>query len=177
MQNLIVRITQENSSLLENPQIGCFILADNLSSAQMENYISQAKQYDKLILLEGSQAVEGYIKYKADGLIINTTGQEKPQKMIREVQKKCPRAILGVVSRNRRHEAMLVSECEPDFVIFKVWREGLAANAELIEWYSELFLLQCAVQVEEDVDFASLSADLVILSDVQYAELARRKKV
>jgi hypothetical protein len=68
---------------------------------------------------------------------------------------------------------MLVSECEPDFLIFRFWRDGWEANRELLKWYNELFLIQCAAQVEEDCDFKSLPCDFVILNDVAFSEVSK----
>ncbi len=168
MQNFIVRITQENFKLLDNAEIGCFILPDTTSAEFTAAFITKAHAADKLVLCDGDKALDFYLQYNPDGLILNTVKEANPAKMIKEVQKKAKRAVLGVVTRNRRHEAMIVSECEPDFVIFKFWKDGLAANKELLDWYAELFLIQNAAQIEEDFDFSSLNADFIILDDVKY---------
>lgn len=48
---------------------------------------------------------------------------------------------------------------------------------ELVQWYSELFLIQSAVFCrEEGVDFRSLAADIVILNDRFYKILVAKKK-
>lgn len=168
MQNFIVKITQENTKLLQKPEIGCFILSDKCSPQFAENFVSEAHRQNKLVLCEGENAVAFYQKFNTDGLILNTVKENNPQKLVKAIQKQAPKAILGVVSRNRRHEAMLVSECEPDFVIFKFWKDGFAANKELLDWYAELFLIQNAAQIEEDIDFGVLNADFIILTDTQY---------
>jgi len=170
MQNFIVRITQENFKLLEQAEIGCFILPDTASPEFASEFIKKAHAADKLVLAEGENALDFYLQYNPDGLILNTVKAEKPQKLIKEVQKKAQKAVLGVVTRNRRHEAMLVSECEPDFVIFKFWKDGFESNKELLDWYGELFLIQNAAQIEDDCDFSALSADFIILDDVKYLE-------
>lgn len=171
MQNLIIRITQENTSLISAPQIGCFILPESLSPKFIQEFIIKAQNTDKLVLMEGKNALDSYLKYKPDGMIINTIEQENPAKIIKEIQKKAKGAITGVICRNRRHEAMLISECEPDFIIFKVWQDGFDHNAELINWYSDFFLIQCAAQIEDDIDFSKLKSDFVILSDTQFSAL------
>lgn len=74
--------------------------------------------------------------------------------------------IVGVVTRNRRHEAMLVSECEPGFVIFRAWQDGIEKIKELTSWYNEMFLIQSALLPMEDIDYASFETDFVILDDV-----------
>lgn len=63
---------------------------------------------------------------------------------------------------------MLVSECEPDFVAFKVWQEGLEQTRELLQWYNELFLIQSAAQIEDNsADISAISADFIIIDDVE----------
>ena len=48
---------------------------------------------------------------------------------------------------------------------------------ELVQWYSELFLIQSAVFCrEEGVDFRSLAADIVILNDRFYKILVAKKQ-
>lgn len=167
MQNLIVRITQENLNLINKEKSGCFILAESLSEDFACDFTAMAQQKGKLVLTSGEQALENYQKFKADGLIIDTIKESAPQKIIRQIKEKAPKAVLGVVVRNRRHEAMLVSECEPDFVIFKFWNDGFNANAELLKWYGELFLIQNAVWPQDDVSCAELPADFVIADDVR----------
>ena len=168
MQNFIIRITQENTTSVDAAGIGCFILPDTLDAAFVDEFILKAHAQNKLVLTEGENALDFYAAHGADGLILDVSKSEQPQKSVKQVQKKAPRAILGVVSRNRRHEAMLISECEPDFVIFKVWQSGFEANKELLAWYSELFLIQCAAQVEEACDYAALPVDFVILNDSDF---------
>ncbi len=171
MQNFIVRITQENFKLLNRAEIGCFILPDTTSPEFAAEFIAKACAADKLVLAEGEKALDFYLQYNPDGLILNTAKEANPAKAIKEVQKKAKKAVLGVVTRNRRHEAMLVSECEPDFVIFKFWKDGFESNKELLDWYGELFLIQNAAQIEEDCDFSALNADFIILDDVKYTIL------
>lgn len=171
MQNFIVRITQENNNLLNNAEIGCFILPDTTSPKFAETFVTAAHAAGKLVLSEGERALDFYLQYNTDGLILNTAKADKPQKMIKEVQKKAPKAVLGVVTRNRRHEAMIVSECEPDFVIFKFWKDGFESNKELLDWYGELFLIQNAAQIEDDCNYSALNADFIILDDVKYLRM------
>ena len=168
MQNFIIRITQENFKLLNDERFSCFLLPENVQDNFAAEFVEKAHELGKLVLLEGKNALPLYTQYQADGIIIDASRDDRPQKFVKEVQKKAPKAVLGVISRNRRHEAMLISECEPDFVAFKVWKDGLEKSKELLAWYSEFFLIQCAVQIEDDeVDYADLAADLVILDDVK----------
>lgn len=168
MQNFIITITQENFALLNNPQLGCFILGTDLAENFVAEFIERAHHKNKLILFSGKNAAEAYRQHQADGLIIDTSKDDKPQKSLKDIKAEFPRAIIGAITRNRRHEAMLVSETEPDFIIFRFWKDGFADNAELLTWYNELFLIQNAVLPEEDCDFATLQTDFLILRDTEY---------
>ena len=168
MKKLIIRITQENKDLLKDEKIGCFIVPENLSENFMSDFVTAAKEANKLVLIEGENAPETYQKYNADGFIVSTVKEEKPQKILKQLKARNPQAVMGVITRNRRHEAMLVSECEPDFVIFRFWKDGFNENAELLKWYNDLFLIQNAALIEEDCDYKSLPADFIILPDTRY---------
>ncbi|MBO6281787.1 MAG: hypothetical protein J6N49_04555 [Alphaproteobacteria bacterium] len=167
MQNLIIRITQENTKLITDDKIGCFILADSMSAEFMAKFTEEAHKHNKLVLTSGNNAVEAYQNCKADGLIIDSSKEEKPQKLVKQIQAQAKKAILGVITRNRRHEAMLVSECEPDFVIFRFWKDGFSENLELLEWYNELFLIQNAVLPAEEIELSNIRSDFIILDDTR----------
>lgn len=168
MQKLIIRITQENTNLIADSNLQCFILPDSLPQSFIADFCAKAKTAEKLVLLSGEKAADLYLQKLGDGLIVDTSKDENPTKHIKEIKAKCKKSLLGVICRNRRHEAMLVSECEPDFIIFRFWKDGFAANSELLKWYSEFFLIQSAIQPEDEVDTSNLSADFVILSDDAY---------
>lgn len=175
MQNFIVRITQENTELLNNGNIGCFILPDSSSPQFAAQFVSLAHQKNKLVLAEGENAPGFYKQFNTDGFILNTVKAENPQKLLKQAKAQAPKAVIGAVCRNRRHEAMLVSEAEPDFVIFKFWQDGLATNLELLNWYNDLFLIQCAAQIEEDIDLSSVVADFIIIDDVRFCKILLAK--
>ena len=168
MQNFIIRITQENTNLLSDEKIGCFIISDTAEPQFAERFIKEAGQKGKLVLADGDNALQFYQKFNPDGLILNTTREENPRKFIENIRGQAKKAIIGAISRNRRHEAMLVSEAEPDFIIFQLWAEGLENNLELIDWYNEFFLIQNAVWPKENVNISAVKSDFVILEDREY---------
>ena len=169
MQNFIIRITQKKFNLIAETVCQCFILPTISAADFTLEFVQKVHTAGKLVLAQGDDAVTFYQEYGLDGVLIDTVKEAAPQKMIEQVQKQIPQAVLGVISRNRRHEAMLVSECEPDFVAFKVWNEGIEQTKELLEWYNELFLIQSAAQIEDEaVDIAELTADFVIVDDVKF---------
>ncbi len=168
MQNLIIRITQKNNNLINDSNIGCFIVNDDLPSEFIAECKAKASENNKLLLAIGTNAEDLYKQKLVDGVILDTSKESNPKKLIKDFQQNNKGAIVGVISRNRRHEAMLVSECEPDFIIFRVWQNGLEENTELLQWYSDFFLIQSAALIEEDVDFTKLPADFAILTDISY---------
>jgi len=173
MQNFIIRITQENTSLLNNEKIGCFILPDTVSADFAEKFIALARQKEKLVLVYGDNALQFYKQFNPDGLILNTVKQENPRKFIENIRAQIKKAVIGAISRNRRHEAMLTSEAEPDFIIFQIWKDGLQNNLELIDWYNEFFLIQNAAWPQDDADISNLKSDFIILDDVTFFSLAK----
>ena len=168
MQNLIIKITQENTDLIADSKLQCFILPDLLPQSFIADFCAKAEADEKLVLISGENAADLYLQKLGDGLIIDTSKDENPAEKIKEIKAKCKKALLGAICRNRRHEAMLVSECEPDFIIFRFWKDGFAANAELLKWYGEFFLIQSAVMPEDEAEVSNLPADFVILSDTSY---------
>lgn len=168
MQNLIIKITQENTDLIADSKLQCFILPDSLPQSFIADFCAKAEADEKLVLISGENAADLYLQKLGDGLIVDTSKDENPAEKIKEIKAKCKKALLGAICRNRRHEAMLVSECEPDFIIFRFWKDGFAANAELLKWYGEFFLIQSAVMPEDEADVSNLPADFVILSDTSY---------
>lgn len=168
MQNFIIKITQENDKMLQHKEIGCFILGTDLSGEFIKQFISIARQNGQLCLILGENSADVYKEYGADGVVLDLSKNANPKKEIKEFKKSNKNALLGVVSRNRRHESMLISEEEPDFIIFKFWKDGFEENLSLLEWYNEFFLIQNAVLPVEDVDLQKIKSDFLILDDMQY---------
>lgn len=165
MQNFIIKITQKNSPLPINERIGCYIITSDLSDKLIAQIVDKAHEQTKLVLSAGDSAPELYQNFHTDGFILDCSRSEHPQTEVKAARQKYPHAIIGVISRNRRHEAMLISECEPDFIIFRLWREGLEKNLELLQWYGDLFLIQCAALPEEDIPLKNIPADFLILDN------------
>lgn len=169
MQNLIIRITQENNSLLADNALQCFILNTSLPETFLKGFTEKAVSTGKLVLYTGENAAEFYERHDCSGFLLDTTKEEIKQKDIKKIFAAHPHAIKGLICRNRRHEAMLAGECEPDFIVFRTWKDGFAENKKLLDWYAELFLIQSAAQIEDDgINFAELNTDFIILTDSQY---------
>ena len=168
MQNFIIKITQENYNMLQHKEIGCFILGTDLSENFVKEFIDKAHQNEQLCLIYGENFTGSYKEYGADGVVLDLSKNANPKKEIKEFKKNNKDALLGIITRNRRHESMLISEEEPDFIIFKFWKDGFDENLALLEWYNEFFLIQNAVLPVEDIDLQKIKSDFLILDDIRY---------
>ena len=166
MPKFILYITEPDESLLSKHDIECFLLDSSLPEAFCHRFVQEAKTQDKLILAYGVKAQEMCGKYELDGLLLDLSKSENPAVEAKKLREKYKNKILGFISRNRRHEAMIISEAEPDFLIFKVWSAGESGSKDLVKWYNELFLIQSAIWVEdENADFMGYETDNVILNN------------
>ena len=170
MHKFIVSLTSEDMTLIESPDIECFLV--NTEEKHTRELIETAKRHNKLILVNGENACEVCKKYDADGVLIDLSKSEHCAKDVNFARKQIGDKVLGVISRNRRHESMLMSECEPDFVAFKVWQQGIEQTKELVAWYNEMFLIQSAVVLEEPIlNLQNFECDIIIISAAEYKKL------
>lgn len=177
MQKIILKIDREEFKWLEK-DIDCYILSSEFSKKFISEFYEQASKLDKIVLSEGKNAVEICKELNLDGVIADLSSTEEIKSEMLHIKSEIgDNKFLGIITRSRRHEAMIVSENEPDFVIFKVWNEGLEKLEELINWYLEFFLLQLAVIPQDDkVDSQVINADIVILDTKKYKILVDKKE-
>ncbi|MBR2300211.1 MAG: hypothetical protein IJ870_06560 [Alphaproteobacteria bacterium] len=160
MQKIIFKITKENLSLAADSRFECFVLEENLSSHFKQTFTHQAQQSGKLVL---GFSLSDVLAYHLDGIILDLSKSEHIKRDFNTQTKDLKNKFIGVICRNRRHEAMIASECEPDFIIFRAWRDGIENIKELTSWYNEMFLIQSALYPQEDFDYQSFETDFVIL--------------
>ncbi|MFV0627360.1 MAG: hypothetical protein ACK5N8_08440 [Alphaproteobacteria bacterium] len=167
MQKIILKIEQENLDILENEKVECFLLSGAFPDEFVEQVMKKAEKLEKIVLAESLESFLKWKKFALDGLIVDLSKSENINADIKKVREEAGKDVfLGVVSRSRRHEAMIVSENEPDFVIFKVWKDGFASVKELVDWYAEFFLIQqAALLMDEDVEISELASDIIILNE------------
>ena len=161
MQKFIIKIDSATPISEENLSEECYLLNDKVGEEYCANFKEKCK--DKIMLIYGDNAVETAKKCGADGVVLDLGIDDLKEKMklIRKTLGKDK--VVGLITRNRRHESMLVSEVEPDFVIFKIWKDGFENLKELTDWYADFFLIQSAALIMEDgVDYQNLNTDLVI---------------
>ena len=163
MQKIIYRIDAVIPDLLDKSDAECYILNDSLDESYCRQVIDKAAVSDKIILFYGEKAVDVCKKYGADGVVVDL-GAEKLKEQTENLRKTLGKGkFIGLITRNRKHESMLVSEVEPDFVIFKVWKDGFENVKNLTDWYQEFFLIQSAAWLMEDgIDDKMLKTDFII---------------
>lgn len=163
MQKNIIRVDEENNEILENMSEECYVLNADLGADFCRKFTAKAAECERIVLFYGENAVDKAKIYGADGVVLDLGAEEVKDKLVAVRKTLGKGCIVGLFTRNRRHESMLVSEAEPDFVIFKVWKDGFDGVKELTDWYADFFLIQSAAWVmEEGVDVAELRTDFVI---------------
>ena len=178
MPKFILKITQESKEdYISDNNLECFCFSSSLSDAYLQQQVLKAQSADKIVLFEGDEAEEKVKKFAADGLIVDLSKVTAIKKEMRRIKESLPKSFLGVICRNRRHEAMIVSENEPDFIVFKIWEEGKENTLELLRWYNEFFLLQMAVEpMDKNMEISDCPADIIILSPEDYKILVAKKQ-
>ncbi|MCM1323540.1 MAG: hypothetical protein NC218_05215 [Acetobacter sp.] len=163
MQKNIVRVEMADDKILENLTEECYVLNTALEEAFCGAFVKKAGKDERIVLFYGENAVGVAKQFGADGVILDFGAEGLKEKMAKVRQELGQGGVVGLFTRNRRHESMLVSEVEPDFVIFKVWKDGFEQVKELTDWYADFFLIQSAAWVMEDgVRFEELRTDCVI---------------
>lgn len=166
MQKFIINITTQNFDLLQDKALECFILPQNLPQGFIQEFAKAAKALDKIVLSDEPKTCN---QNHLDGVIVDFSKSENIATDFRALKQNLQNKFIGIISRNRRHEAMLISECEPDFVIFQAYREGIKNIKELCRWYNEMFLLQSALWIREDgIAIDGHETDFLILDDIKY---------
>ena len=80
---------------------------------------------------------------------------------------------LGVIIPARRHEAMLASEAEPEFVAFRFLASEKEKAIDVIKWYNELFLIQSVIDLSGGLqDIKGLDVDFVIINSSDYDDFS-----
>ena len=169
MPQIILKINNEKDKIYEADDICCYIASTSLSNSILDKIIKT----NKLLLWQGEKA-EDKIENTGNGIVISTNSREPIKAQLKSIRKQLKRPkILGAIIEPSRHEAMLASEIEPEFVAIRIRQENIAKAKEIIAWYNELFLIQIAADMSEykgskddfDVDF-------VIINSQDYANFS-----
>ena len=165
MQKNITKIDVVDYKIIEKMDDECFILNTCLEDEFCRKFIEKANLEDRIVLFYGEEAIAKNKTFGADGVILDLGSEHLKEKM-QDVRKQLGKGkFVGLFTRSRRHESMLVSEVEPEFVIFKVFKDGLENIKELTDWYNDFFVIQSASWIMEEIDEAEikkLKTDFVI---------------
>ena len=177
MPKFILHISAVSPLSLADSDVECFLLETSLPEEFITQFAARAAGQDKIVLLNGEKSAALSARLKLDGAVVDVSSSENPVRDFERQRQLCAKdAVIGVISRNRRHEAMLLSECEPDFVIFKIWSAGEEGTRQLVKWYNDLFLIQSAVFCQEDsVNIEGYETDIVILNENLYKIFVAKK--
>lgn len=159
----IIKIDTEDKSFLSSLKNQCYMLNSDLDDNYCTSFINNANKENKIALFYGQNAILKAKQHKASGVVVELK-QDKLKSQMDALKKELGKdSIIGLISRNRRHEAMLTSELEPDFIIFKVWAEGIDKTIELLDWYNDFFIIQsCAWLEDKNIDISQIKADFIV---------------
>ena len=162
MPKFILKIAAESAeNCIDEKNVECFILSASLPENSLGRIIRKIEAAGKIALLEGEDAAALAVKLGADGIVADLSASTAIKKEMAALRRQLGRRFLGVICRSRRHEAMIVSENEPDFVVFRIWNEGAEKTKALADWYAAFFLLQTAVEpMDGSVNFSAWPADM-----------------
>ena len=179
MQNIILKIENEDFEVDKYTNIECFAFGCQHSFDFLVKAIADIKKRNKIALIYGENSAKLCRQLDADGAIIDLSSSEHIKKDFEEAKKDAGKyKTFGVICRSRRHETMLIAECEPDFIIFKVGNELTEKQKELFDWYQEFFLIQDAANlVGEDLCKEHLNVDILMINEKKYKILVAMKRI
>ena len=167
MQKFIVRVESEEKRFSDKMDGECYALNAALDEEYCREFVEKAAAESRIVLFYGEGAVKTAVHLGADGVILDLGVEGLKEKMAAVRKELGKSGVVGLFTRNRRHESMIVSEAEPDFVVFKVWKDGFESVRELTDWYNDFFLIQSAAWIMEDgVPTEELRTDFVITAEI-----------
>jgi hypothetical protein len=163
MQQFIIKLCSKDDQAGLDLGAECFFADQTFTDDELLKIVQAAHLKGRLILTDSAQRC---LQAKADGVILDLSKSEDIAADYRRLSAGLKGRFIGAVTRNRRHEAMLVSECEPDFVIFRAWSDGADIVRALTSWYQEFFLIQSALlPMDSTLDPTTFDTDFVVLDE------------
>ena len=144
MPQIILYTKDTEDKIFNSDKISCYIISDNLPSSKVQ----EIKGFNKMVLCQGDKALENCQQYNLDGVVKELDVSKPVKAQLKPLREKLKHKTLGVIIPLRRHEAMLVGEVEPEFIVFKP--RGLSDDQEVVSWYNEFFLIPCAWSAAKD---------------------------
>jgi len=168
MPQFILNINSTSDTVFRDDDICCYLLDGSLPAGYVQSFSAEGR----LVLLGGDNAAERCRELNADGVVAEISSDCPIKAQVSKISEKMGKGkALGTVICPRRHEAMLVSETEPQFVAFRFAPEEKEKAREVISWYNELFLIQCAVDLRGGLqNLDGIETDFVIINSHDYKD-------
>ena len=168
MPKIILKIDHPSDPIYDNENICGYAVADSLP----REFRKKLAETGKIVLCCGSEAASTCRDSDSDGVMVEISSAAPVKAQINRIREQLAKGkYLGVIIPARRHEAMLASETEPEFVAFKFPPEEAKNALEVIKWYNELFLIQSAVDLTSGLqDISAAGADFVIINSKDYED-------
>lgn len=177
MQSFIIKIENNAGDWTDEPAVGCYLINSAMPEKDLVSVVEKLRPFNKQILIEGCDAASLCLKLDLDGVLVEVDPGQPYKKQLQPVREIIGnKKALGVICPVERHAAMLVSEAEPEFVVFRVDNDN--HDAEIIRWYNELFLIQSGVVRGAFAgDLTVFDTDFQIIGAKDYKNLLLKKKL
>ncbi|MBE6453141.1 MAG: hypothetical protein E7012_06610 [Alphaproteobacteria bacterium] len=164
MPQIILKINDSKDKIYNTENICCYIAQKDISSSQFQEISLTGKP---LLILND-------VEPSSDGVFFEVDSSKPIKMQIRPIREKIgTKKILGVAIEPTRHEAMLASETEPEFIAFRITSENLSKAKSVIDWYNDLFLIQSAIDLSaEKVDIKGIDVDFIIINSRDYHDFS-----
>lgn len=168
MPKFILKINQNTDKIYRDDDIACYLLDASLPTAYLKDFKSDGRPR----LLCGTNASKLCRELGFEGVVADISSDKPIKAQIAKIRAELgEHKFLGTVIAPHRHEAMLVSETEPEFVAFRFSAAEKAAAIPVISWYNELFLIQSAVDLRGGLqDLKDTDCDFVIINSHDYKD-------
>lgn len=168
MPKIILKINSLNDKIYKDDSICCYLI----NSALPVDFIKKMQSQGIMTLLYGDNAAELCKSLNTDGMVMELDPKLPVKVQVNKIRDNIgTKKVLGTGIYPHRHEAMLVSETEPEFVIFKFPADQSAEALELLKWYNELFLIQSAIDLSDGLqDVKAFDTDFVIINSADYED-------
>ena len=168
MPKIILKINQTSDKIYDDEKICCYVAE---SSLPLE-FIKKIAAKGKMVLLSGGDAVSICKDSDFDGVLVEISTTQPIKAQINKIRSQLgSQKALGVIIPARRHEAMLASEAEPEFVAFRFLASEKEKAVDIIKWYNELFLIQSAVDLSLGLQqLPELDCDFMIINSQDYKD-------
>lgn len=168
MPKLILKINAQTDEVYTHPDICCYLL----NTALPETYIKNFDRRGALLLLGGDNAAGLCKSLNADGVVVDIDSSLPVKKQVASARAQLGSGkVFGAVIEPSRHQAMLVSETEPDFVAFRFGANEASRALPVVRWYNELFLIQSALDMSGGFgEWESFAPDFLIINSSDYKD-------